>query len=718
MARLGWAAAGLLSFALVAGAAVPAAAASYTWGYGYARQRVAAAGPGGLAAPGGPAGQEPPFVVPLPGRSQSTPVVVGGRWYLWTYWDGGLRGALWTGTLGAGTGASRAVAVALPGQPGPVVAVAAGGAQTLAEPSDAAVSPDGRWVAFGAGDRLYWWPAGDAAAGTWAEIAGPGAVEANSTSPTFVRDARAPGGWDVCDGNWDGGFACFPVGGGGLPVPSATYQVQWSDPADGDGYTAITSSAAYGGARDLYFGVASAHDPRVVALDAATGAYRVLGGGGAIGAPVSAAVALAGPDLYATDAAGAAYRFDAASGRLLAAYRPAAAGVDIASPAVGGGSLYVLGSDRRELLRLDATTLRVLDAAPADPAGLPASAPTVAAVPGAPDEALYATAGGDIRVVVPAGDGAFSRLAALPGAPGGSSYNYTAAVLDGPRVLLWSDGAAAGWAGRAEEAGPPRGAWPPSRGGLQIYALAPRLTALVSPDPATVGGVPGLLTVLAPPGAAVTAAGAPWGPIALSPVAPSGAPCPGPRVPGLGRFAGSGGAEAGCGALSASYATLAAAAARPGGPHPAFAGDPPAAWLAAGAAFVAWQAPLRLPVAAGAFAIDVTAQTGTGGTAAATVWLTTACPPGVAPDAGGGCTVPVATAPNPWAAAGVPAPPPDDRCPPDLVPGRAGWTTEEYQLLCAPLRPWLVDPGVLACAPVPWAAPAEGGCAAGEAPRP
>lgn len=690
--------------ALGLGCAAPAAADSYTWGYGYARERVAGAPAGGLAAPTGPAAGVPPFVVPLPGRSQSTPVVVGGRWYLWTYWDGGLRGALWTGTLEPRGGSSPGTAIPLPGQHTAVLSLPAGGSGTFAEPSDAAVSPGGGWVAFGAGARLYWWPAGDPGAGAWAEIAGPGAVEANSTSPTFVPDPRSPGGWDVCDGNWDGGFACFTVGGSGLPEPTATYQVQWTDAADADGYAAITSSAAYGSAGGaLYFGVASVHDPRVVALHPHSDAYRVLGSG-AIAAPVSAAVALQGGHLYVTDSAGDAYRFGAGSGRLEAVHR-GGGGVDIVSPAVDGASLYILGAGRTELLRLDAATLRLRNAGPAGGApGAEASAPTIAPVPGAPAEVAYAAGGGTVAVVAPDADGGFARLATLPGAPGGTAYDYTAAVVDGAVLLLWSDGGAAGWAGRATEAAAP-GAAPRGPGALQVYALWPRLSAAVLPVSATVGGAPAHLTVLAPPGDAVTAAGAPWGRVPLHPAPESGPPCPAGAPPGFGRFPG--GTASACGALAGQLPALsAAAAAAAGEPHPAFAGDAPRQWSRSGAGFVAWQGSLPAPRTAGAFAIRVEAGPPGGAAAQLAVWLTAACPSGLAADAAGACTVPTA--------AGTAGTPPDPACPAGLVAGHDGWTAREYGLLCTPLRPWLVDPAVIGCRGSWWAPAgtgAGGGCA-------
>lgn len=299
---------------------LPASADSYTWGYGFQRQRGTEA-PVAQDAAGVPeldVSTALPFIVPLPGKSQSTPVIVGDTWYEWTYWDNGQKGALWTGHLDQQNGTSSGGSpITLPGQKASVIVALPG--ERLDDPSDAAVSPNGDWVAIGAGKTLYWWPTRDPSAGASAVVAGPNNTSANSTSPTFVPDSASPSGWDVCDGNWDGGFGCFFAdrGDGHQQLANAGYQASWTTPADADGYTAITSSAAYGGPlHDLYFGVASAHDPRVVALNPQSGAFYTMDGGGRVQAPIWASVALDGNDVYATDVNGSAYLFDASSGDL------------------------------------------------------------------------------------------------------------------------------------------------------------------------------------------------------------------------------------------------------------------------------------------------------------------------------------------------------------------------------------------------------------------
>jgi hypothetical protein len=722
--------------AVLLASAAPARADSYTWGYGYARDRATAAELRSDAPPAAGSAGAAPYVVPLPGSSQSTPVVVAGTWYLWTYWDGGQRGALWTGRLLDGAAASTpGTAIVLPGAPGPVLSAGRGSIQRFDEPSDAAVSPDGRWVAFGAGDRLYWWPSGVPQAGNWAEVAGPAHVAANSTSPTFVPDGAVASGWDVCDGNWDGGFACFPVTPRGvLPQPTAAlYQVDWTAAADADGYAAITSSAAYGGPlSDLYFGVASPHDPRLIAMDPRSGRYAVLGSG-QVGAPVSAAVAVLGASVYATDAAGTAYRFSASSGRLDAARALPGGAVDIASPAVDAKGLYVLADGRAQVVRLDPGTLVPLNEGPANPSAPSdqASAVTLVGTGDASPEVVWATGAGGVRISVDPPTGAasgagipgFQPVAALPGAPGSATYNFTAPVVDGDDILLWSDAASTGWAASvAPSPAAPAGLAPPA-GGLEIYRLPPRMSAFVRPSPARAGGPAASLLVLAPPGAAVTAEGSPWGRLAMEPVAEAGPACKGPGGPGLGMFpppSAGGAPAAGCGALAGQFAALAeAAAAGASQPHPPFAGATPAAWQAAGAPFTAFAAPLPVPGTATALAIRVAVTAADGDGASATVWLTTRCPAGWARSPEGTCAIPLSPAPDPWLATGGLGPPPADRCPPSLVPGRDGWTAREYDLLCAPLGAWLVDPAVVACAGSWWnrvsRGPVAEGCGPGAA---
>lgn len=688
--------------AIVLAAAQPAAASSYTWGYTYARDRLASA-PVAADAPAVPAAGAAaplPLVVPLPGRSQSTPVVVGGTWYQWTYWDGGRRGALWTGGLGGGA----AIPVTLPGEGGPVVP--ARGAVRLNTPADAAVSPDGRWVAFGVGARLYWWPSGRPDAGNFAQITGPSHVAAESTSPTFVPDPTVPSGWEVCDGNWDGGFACFVVApaDGYAPQPLARYLVTSTTSADGDGYTAITSSAAWGGpGSDLYFGVASLHDPRVMRLDPRSGAVLEMGSAGAVAAPIWAATAVDGPDVYATDVNGSAYLFDGPRGVLLQVYRSPGPAPNIASPAVAGGSLYLLEGGYTSILRLDRLTLRPSGPAAALDGLSGASAPTLVIDGHLPPELFYATRGGgvDIASVTAATSGTLREVAGWPGAPPGGAYNWTAAVVDGRDVLLWSDGAVATARARGATpaAGPP--GFAPGTGGLQIYRLVPRLTAWLSPASVSPGGAGTRLYVLAAPGAVVRVAGGPWAP-PLSARPDKATPCPAGVATGAGGNFGifpqdggpSAGPVSGCGPFSQTVTLLEALAQRAQGRlHPAFAGLAPTAWQSAGAGYAAWRVQVPGPGDVGTFALRVTVSLPDGGSSRVVVWLSSACPVGWGADAAGRCTIALEPAPSPLGTAGVPA----TRCAPDLAPGAGGMTQQEYALLCGPLPPWLTDPAVVGC---------------------
>jgi len=697
---------------------LPVSADSYTWGYTFQRDRATVAPVGQYAAnvPELNVNTAMPFMVPLPGHSQSTPVVVGGTWYEWTYWDGGQKGALWTGQLDHSNGTSTpGVPMTLPGQAGPVVTVLPG--ETFNDPSDAAVSPDGKWITFSAGQWLYWWPTREPSAGAVAQIAGiPGAlVSANSTSPTFVPDASSPSGWDVCDGNWNGGFACFQVAGGnGFPAMALSrYLVTMTTPADGDGYTAITSSAAYGGPlHDLYFGVASAHDPRVMALNPRSGAFYAMDGGGQVQAPIWASVALDGSDVYATDVNGSAYLFDATTGDLVhdfIAYSPSA---NIVSPAVSGNYLYLVVSAYGLIFRLDRHTLQFANFAPARLASVTqASAITVVRDQNLPPELFYATVDGGVSIAVsgpagqsaPAGQYTIRDIGGWIGAPAGGAYNWTAAVVDGRDVMLWSDGATAAWEGLDQKAptAPPPAGFGAVQGGIQIYHLQPRLTALVAPMVVTASQGTAYLDVLAAPGSTVTASGGPWGNLNVRPDNSGSCPAPISSAQGadFGVFPQQGaesvGPVAGCGPfsqLAAKWTQYAQSSAD--GRQPAFAGLLPGAWQAAGAGYSAWQAILPAPGTEGAFPITVTATLPDGGRSRERVWLVTACPAGWGADAAGRCTTDVQPTPNPW---GNSLPPTGDQCPSDVAPGVGGMTRQEFDLLCKPLAPWLTDQNVIDC---------------------
>ncbi len=763
--------AAMLALGLAAALPGAAVAASLTWGYSFQRDRATAA-PVALEVP--PArGAAPPRVVPLPGASQSTPVVAGGVWYEWTYWDGGRRGSLWSGRLGPGGGSSAGTAVRLPGQAGPVVAASAG--EAFDQPSDAAISPDRRWVAFSAGKYLYWWPSGDPGNGARVELSGPGRSEANSTSPTFVPDPTVSSGWAVCAGNWDGALRCYAVAPGPFHPALASYLVTMTTPADGGGYTPITSSAAYDPATgEVYFGVASWHDPRVVALDPLTGRYRVLGGAGCacalrVAAPVDASVAVAAGAVYATDVLGDVYRFDAASGRLTAWYQAATNGpggtplVDIVSPAVAGGVVFTVVGGYRYLLALDARTLAPLGRWTAAAGAGGASALTIATAPGAADEVFYGREAGGVGVALPAcrlgtppprgcappGGGGLVVLGSWAGAPtDGGGHNFTAPVLDGGDVLLWSNEAARAWLAAgdpgvgAAPVGYRRAATP---GGLQIYHMGPRLSALVEVggvgaarlhDTAALGGRRPALYVLQPPGALATAwVVAPGGAsraLALQPygvLAPGGAPCPvdlsATGAVGAFPFAAGPWPAAGCGPLASAYPRLAAyAAAQAAATEPGYAGIPPQQWRDAGVAYAVWRAPLPAPAVVGAYRVDVSARMPDGTSVSARVWYQAACPAPTGADASGRCVVCLSSGACCQAGGGCGPPTPSPpgcasacaapRCPAGVAPGVGGMTHREYSLLCEPPPAWLTDPAVTACYGNWWAEaarqPAEPGC--------
>lgn len=694
---------------------VPVSADSYTWGYTYQRDRttVAPVAEDGANVPQSVGPAAVPFIVPLPGHSQSTPVVVGRTWYQWTYWDNGNNGALWTGGLEKGNGTStEGAAITLPGKAGPVVTARSG--EQLAEPTDAAISPDGKWVAFGAGRTLYWWPAGNPGAGAHAEITGPSYTSANSTSPTFVPDPSSPTGWDVCDGNWNGGFACFRAarGDGRAPMWTSEYLVTMTTAADADGYTAITSSAAYGGPlHQLYFGVASAHDPRVMALNPRTGAYYAMDGRGSgirVRAPIWASVALDGSDVYATDVNGSAYLFHALTGHLVHEMIAYAASANIVSPAVSGNYVYVVVGAYGLIFRLDRHTLRYANFVPARPDRVTrASAITVVRDGNLAPELFYATVGGGVSIAVPgpagrsapAGRYTIRQIGGWVGAPAGGSYNWTAAVVDGRDVMLWSDGADAVWAGKSPAAAAPAG-FGLASGGIQIYRLRPRLTVLIT-QRLTVGQGAARLDVLAAPGATVTAFGIPWGGIALRP--DTADPCPAAITTQQGdnfgvfpeRVAASVGPVNGCGPFSQSAARWTQYARLFGnGGQVAYAGLLPAGWQAAGAGYSAWQAALPAPRTQGAFPISVTETTPKGGDSSEEVWLVTTCPVGWGAGRSGRCTVDVQRAPGPW---GNKVQLLGDKCPPGVAAGVGGMTQQEFALLCKPLPPWLTDQNVINC---------------------
>ena len=711
-------------------------AASYTWGYGYQRTRstVAPMAADTASIPNVYMQTALPFIVPLPGTSQSTPVIVHNVWYEWTYWDNGQFGALWTGMMNPAAGTSTpGTVVPLPGSHNGVLQALPG--EQFDDPSDAAVSPDGKWVAFSAGKYLYWWPAGNPGAAATGLISGPGWISANSTSPTFMADSASPSGWDVCDGNWDGGFACYQVGTSGIAVPThGVYQVTQTTMSDGNGYTAITSSAAYGGPlHDLYFGVASAAYPRVVQLDPRTGAVRVTVPG-QIEYPVWAAVALSGTGLYATDVYGGLYGIDLAGNLFtyrMTPRRETSSRVNIMSPTVSGSWVYVGEGGQGEILAVDGARRSFPTSVQWSGVGSISAITAVKSNLPRMTELVYAGENGGVFISSDFLNTLTSRSihvlsefsAVQPGsAPGG--YTFTAAVVDHAEILEWSDGATAGWVagaqgtrGAAHAAAPAGFALNATNGGIQIYHMAPRLTAFVSntiPYP----GARADLFVLGAPGGALGATFL-GKPLALQKDAALGGlqrPCASgwrsAAGPNAGWFPGmtASGPQAGCGPFGRTPGVLTHLASEYGADsssaeyraYPGYAGLLPENWQAAGAMYLAYG--IRLPFGPVGMPkpIRVTEQMPDGAVYRVTVYTRQGCPPNEALHNGGPgheyCYLPRPQAPLAWCSVNEACmPPAGDRCPAGVAPGVNDMSVFEFRLLCGPLGSVLVNTKVLWC---------------------
>ena len=666
-------------------AAAPVLAASDTWGYGYGRTRVTTApiAEEALAVPGDAAGNLGPFVVPLPGKSQSTPVVAGDRWYLWTYWDQGLRGALWSGRLNPASATSSAGrAVDLPGQPTAVLAAVPGA--DFAEPSDAAISPDGAWVAFAAGDRLYWWPTGHPGRGGSTLIPGPEPLAADGTSPTFVADASVPSGWAVCDGDWDGGFACYAAAPatGTAPLELAGYATVWGGlpPAP------ITSSAAVGPGGVLYFGVASARVPRLVAVHLDSGAATVLAGPPVVRAPIWAATAFSQGVVFATDVEGNIYQVPGAGGRTQVVR--SGSGPLIEPPTVTAHHVLLTSPTRDALF--------VADRNGTGAAWLPLGSvpgalgtPTLAVDTGVRAEVLFTHGGGGLAS--DAVSRTWGALAGLFSAPEVQPPRdpFTAAVLSGPTVLVWDDAATA----TARRRAPPPAGGRPTPGGLEVFGLVPRLTAMVSPSTVSVGSGAAVVRLLAPIGASLSVGG-PDGPLNPEPESAAGAEVCSAAwrglAPNVGAFPGTGGGAptGGCGPESGGAATwtrrLSAASTAPLADA---AGTPPSQWAAAGARFLAWEARVPGPAAVGPQAVTVTARMSDGRATTLRLWLEATCATGRVASVGGSCTL-----------AGQPVAPSPGGC--ALGPSVS---VAERRLLCGVHAPWLSDARLATCWEPWWA---------------
>jgi len=498
--------------AILLGAAAPVSADSYTWGYNTARNRTTTAPIAGLAGTTG-AGEMnpgPAFVAPVPGQSQSTPIVVGNQWYQFSYWDSGQAGALWTGQLLPGGRSTSAHGVlTLTAEPG----------ESFSQPADAAISPDGKWMAFEAGMRIWWWPTGDPSAKVVQSVSGPGYMSASSVSPTFVPAPSAPSGWAVCAGNWNGSEYCYPVASnaqilqaGGFE-PDYVYLATFGNANQHAAYgtAPITSSASYDPSTgDIYFGVASNSAPRLVAMNPLTGAYYDAGLG-QVRYAIWASTAVRGGNVYASDLYGDLYRFDAASGALLQWTQAGnCGGVNIDSPVVTPGSVYMVGCNYRKAMQFNPTSLAMEWGSPAN-FGFGQSSDLTAVLGGKNTQIVYASTIGGVDDVVPATPPPYLVPAWDTIGPGGLGY-FSSAVVVGRDVLVWNDGAVPFW----QQQKAPMAAQPWAEGegpgGLQIFHINTQMALFFTHRHFIIGQTKDVTAVaLVTPGATVTVDGGYWG---------------------------------------------------------------------------------------------------------------------------------------------------------------------------------------------------------------
>ncbi len=646
--------------------AAPVQAASYTWGYNYGRTRTTQASIAGLAMGNADAAGEQtlsvPYLISMPGRSQSTPVVVGKQWYLMTDWAGGTRGELWTGTLlpgGKGSAASE------------VLGLNAKGPERFNQPADAAISPDGKWVAFAAGKRLWWWPAGDPAARVVQGIPGPAPIEAVSSSPTFVPDPGVPSGWAVCSGDWDGADYCFGVmtqaelvANGGRDNPRWYLSTQNSSGAAVFPASPITSSGAYSAATgDIYFGVASNSDPRLVAMNPLTGALDATMGLGSVRAPVWAATAVRGGSVYASDLYGDMYRFDAASGTLLDWTGAANCGqVNIQSPTVTANSVYVIGCGYSRLYGLDRHTLASTWSYSFS-SGPSMGSDITAVTQDGPTQLVFASTIGGIEEITP------PESVPTWYTEGPANNNpFGSAVVEGSDVLLWSDGAGSYWRGAGAAASALQNAFPGTgqdTGTLEIFHVQPQESVFISPTKVVIGQTPTTpirVYALATPGAVVHISGQsswPNAKVTTLSVNPGGAACAAGNNYGIFGL---------CGPWSTQQNALQAFATKYGAlahyNHPAWVGPLPATWASRSALYLqwinsypnvsaankqlvtdavgfdAWEADLAMPQTAGWYAATLVATMPNGSSVEGTAWMNAVCPAGDVESSAGACSVP------------------------------------------------------------------------------
>lgn len=507
MRRVGAALALVLTLTL----AGPVQAATLTWGVNYQRTRQGIVPAEGFV-PNAVSPSQPPTIIPLPGQSQSTPVGTQHALYFFTYGAFGQTAWLWRIGLGtSGPSPAEDITPRSPGDPRPAAFVAQPG-ESFAAPSDPSLSPGGRWLAIGAGARLFWARrAADGSYGAWrmARIAGdPGLRSMVSEGPAFVPGPDGLAAW-VCAGNWNGGFGCFDLQTGLPAVLFAT------DSYAGDNGS-LTSSPALVPSGGACFGVASVRDPRLACADPARGLGTAVSqfDAGAIEGPLdtSALFDTATGEVIVQDQWSNLYAIDPWDGRLvredLMCPRSARCASTIISPALGfDGTLYAGWDGGEGLVAVDARTLQPEGAL--DPPGASGSggawgggvlsSPTVTA--GSSGDWVWEYADGSSRLWLlrvgtggMAGAGSWSLLPPRPGPSGGTGSFSAVTVGIGPGdggVALWSDGAVCAWA-HGTACGPttvrPPVGFGEGQGGLEVWQLAPEMLAWAAPDPVTTGG--------------------------------------------------------------------------------------------------------------------------------------------------------------------------------------------------------------------------------------
>ena len=500
-----WLTVALSALALVGAVTVPAAlpasaSSAYSWGSynnSYARSRVSII-PGSV--PPGSGLYTNPWIVPTPNpaaRSQSTPVVVGNTIYFFAY-TSASRGALYSSTFTAA------------GTPGPAVALVhltAKSGETFNSPGDPSVSPDGKWLAFAAGYDLYWWRIGDWCAANSSpscpsgrRLIPPARVNAPafvSSAPTFVSDpASGSGGWSVCSGSNNGGFACYAlVGVGsvmGTNLPFYTTR--------GNGITSSAVVVPGGGPHaesQVCFGVASWR-ARIVCLNPLGAAVHSFGQG-EIHGPVDAALAYADGALYATGQYGGVYSFNPNTGAMIARNRSpvlTGGGFSIAPPSVDPGSnqVFTIANGYESICDL---TLHLHFWGPVSQAcytptfdqvpfgGLTAA--TITRRPGQRSGCVDVWDASDSGILGAMSSCNHTPAKTLGAYDGTQNHNFSAAVAGvGPGssyLVMWSDGAVNYW--RSAK----RGTFVPSSfqgtvgGGLQVWKISPALDAWAVHNP-------------------------------------------------------------------------------------------------------------------------------------------------------------------------------------------------------------------------------------------